>query len=1049
MTFSPSSKSATIWKGRTQSIEVKSVPFVFDTKYNAYCRLQEPVSWCYDPLARLAEQDARADIQREAEDDFSDLFSTEDNHPESSVQDALLPDHSAADLGTAPTAEISSTSTELPSSPFEDPLRESAPYTCTPTPERTFLPLGPVNAVPPSSLRFVAPADQSRQWHGRGVPARMTIEASSLRDEEPAGYSRGVPARMTVEASSLYEDAPSLAADSLTSPRRSQRISTSADNTARDEWLSAPAKYRRQYGLSFEKPEAAGTTLVLDRRDVVTAAVVQAPSGDGGAWRHVNLEIAQLLDTLRQDAAFRFGRPLRWGMDYQAPGWRVDPYPKRVGAPVGPPKVPRYNLANNGVLRKIIAFQNDVVEQFFPELHSALAVRMELLKTKNGYRGAYSNSVFSTCEVRYLDPRESEEMLERKEWQVPFADPFVVTVVGNWDPRRGGHLMLHDDGTMMPLRPGATFVVPAGTKRYGFVPVGEGEHQYMVCQFFHGSVLRWMEKGGMSDPRLDTLALRMDPAALRKWKAYEKIQARRRVLAKRIFSTISDVYSGSFLNLVHDLAAVVRRNGHFPTTAGSGGMTAGDTVVAESVAELEERLLATRSTSTTTPRVLASDVFLLRATDALSVRQFLQHQISAIPPSTQSPPHRAIGGRYRGRRTRPALSSLDLGRRFLQRPRLAHPPLPGTKALSPLRKTAAVWNLDRLRPTYRAGVPFCPGNVAGNDHQHHPVLAAPSPRTIACRGRGLLAAIESFSTRWFRYNLKGQPNLFVSFKNIPTTNNQHSPALPAPSPRAMSRSLNAFYFDVKTSIAPFSPAPSPRGDVALVQRVLLTAIATRFSTTKNRNPFTLANRSLAWLRGNPEKCELCLSPAPFYYIERDGTEAVFAVFVDCPHSPATHSNKTNKAVATELENRAHERLFPSANLRPCVGNLVIVKLRDMRKNLPFEVYPHESIETHFPIVDLGADDDERRCACASTIPWNPDDSDNEQSGGMLEGESDSDGEDADEGSDSDAQVTESETDNGDDEDQGVDEAGSEAGCESEDEECETVAEALEEGNGAF
>ncbi|KAF7294447.1 hypothetical protein MKEN_01437200 [Mycena kentingensis (nom. inval.)] len=219
----------------------------------------------------------------------------------------------------------------------------------------------------------------------------------------------------------------------------------------------------------------------------------------------------------------------------------------------------------------------------------------------------------SSAPARFVTSiRESEEMLERKEWQVPFADPFVVTVVGNWDPRRGGHLMLHDDGTMMPLRPGATFVVPAGTKRYGFVPVGEGEHQYMVCQFFHGSVLRWMEKGGMSDPRLDKFIQREVPAALRKWKAYEKIQARRRVLAKRIFSTISDVYSGSFVvagfecgkrdraSLIssHDLAAVVRRNGHFPTTAGSGGMTAGDTVVAESVAELEERLLESGSFAT-------------------------------------------------------------------------------------------------------------------------------------------------------------------------------------------------------------------------------------------------------------------------------------------------------------------------------------------------------------------------------------------------------------------------------------------------------------------
>ncbi|KAJ6561833.1 hypothetical protein B0H19DRAFT_907829, partial [Mycena capillaripes] len=70
----------------------------------------------------------------------------------------------------------------------------------------------------------------------------------------------------------------------------------------------------------------------------------------------------------------------------------------------------------------------------------------------------------------------------------------------------GRRIILWDDGRVIPLRPGATILFPAGTKRFSFMPVGQNETRYMFRQYFHSSVMRWVEKGGRSDTEFDSKA---------------------------------------------------------------------------------------------------------------------------------------------------------------------------------------------------------------------------------------------------------------------------------------------------------------------------------------------------------------------------------------------------------------------------------------------------------------------------------------------------------------------------------------------------------------
>nr|GAT48536.1 predicted protein [Mycena chlorophos] len=106
-----------------------------------------------------------------------------------------------------------------------------------------------------------------------------------------------------------------------------------------------------------------------------------------------------------------------------------------------------------------------------------------------------------------------------------------------------------------------------------------------------------------------------------------------------------------------------------------------------------------------------------------------------------------------------------------------------------------------------------------------------------------------------------------------------------------------------------------------------------------------------------------MSTRPFYRIGAATAAATYAVLLDCPHASQHGDSLTvNLSVASELTSASHpDDQMDGLNLRPCLGNLIVVKLD--HRGPPSHRRPLADLdapagdeaatpELHYPIVDL-------------------------------------------------------------------------------------------------
>jgi hypothetical protein len=119
---------------------------------------------------------------------------------------------------------------------------------------------------------------------------------------------------------------------------------------------------------------------------------------------------------------------------------------------------------------------------------------------------------------------------------IAFDTMEAVTVFGSWDYKTGGGILLPEDEGMIQLKPGATILFPAGTKRFTFVAVAPHETRYFFRQYCHAGVLRWVEKGGRSDTEFE------DVSSAEEIMAWNEHRAQRGRASIKMFSKLRDVF---------------------------------------------------------------------------------------------------------------------------------------------------------------------------------------------------------------------------------------------------------------------------------------------------------------------------------------------------------------------------------------------------------------------------------------------------------------------------------------------------------------------------
>lgn len=110
-----------------------------------------------------------------------------------------------------------------------------------------------------------------------------------------------------------------------------------------------------------------------------------------------------------------------------------------------------------------------------------------------------------------------------------------ITALGDFDPKRGGHLILWEAKRVVEFPPGSTVLIPSAAIAHSNVPVRPGQHRYSFTQYTAGGVFRWVDHGFQLEKRHRGSLTQKERAA----QAIE--QARQLTMGLELFSTVTEL----------------------------------------------------------------------------------------------------------------------------------------------------------------------------------------------------------------------------------------------------------------------------------------------------------------------------------------------------------------------------------------------------------------------------------------------------------------------------------------------------------------------------
>ncbi|KAJ7026432.1 hypothetical protein C8F04DRAFT_966393, partial [Mycena alexandri] len=75
----------------------------------------------------------------------------------------------------------------------------------------------------------------------------------------------------------------------------------------------------------------------------------------------------------------------------------------------------------------------------------------------------------------------------------------VVTALGWFNYKRGGHLILWDLGLIIEFPPGSSILMPSALIRHSNIRIGPKEKRFSFTQFSGAGLFRWIDNGLQSD----------------------------------------------------------------------------------------------------------------------------------------------------------------------------------------------------------------------------------------------------------------------------------------------------------------------------------------------------------------------------------------------------------------------------------------------------------------------------------------------------------------------------------------------------------------------
>lgn len=114
-----------------------------------------------------------------------------------------------------------------------------------------------------------------------------------------------------------------------------------------------------------------------------------------------------------------------------------------------------------------------------------------------------------------------------------------VTALGNFDPTRGGHLILWDLKLVIEFPAGSTILLPSAAISHSNTPIARGERRSSFTQYSAGGLFRWVAHGHQLD------SLFFEDKSLEDMQTVAKENAARCKLGLSLFSTFEEIQAAA------------------------------------------------------------------------------------------------------------------------------------------------------------------------------------------------------------------------------------------------------------------------------------------------------------------------------------------------------------------------------------------------------------------------------------------------------------------------------------------------------------------------
>ncbi|KAH9855128.1 hypothetical protein C2E23DRAFT_724465 [Lenzites betulinus] len=236
---------------------------------------------------------------------------------------------------------------------------------------------------------------------------------------------------------------------------------------------------------------------MLDNKGRVFAVLAGAPR-DASGWAEVNADVQKLFDEVRRSHKFKDVSHRRGEYPSVTAGISYGGGQTQPGnlSQTSPPHEAADKLLANSSIKRLAGFGDAAFKLYAPRLYGYYSSTLDaLLKRDKSLEPNFKKVAFAAATFN-LGPQVAT-YVHTDHQNLP-AGWCAVTAIGNFDPTKGGHLLLWDLKLMVEFPPGALILIPSAILRHSNTAVGSDERCYSFTQYSAGGLFRWVECGCQS-----------------------------------------------------------------------------------------------------------------------------------------------------------------------------------------------------------------------------------------------------------------------------------------------------------------------------------------------------------------------------------------------------------------------------------------------------------------------------------------------------------------------------------------------------------------------